>query len=276
MEITMRSWSSANAWCMSWTARPRRRSSRTPRSRKTRPSWLGSTSGWNASLRGTGLQLPAMRARNRQSKMPRNAQAPTPKKSSVARAMPSTSTCHVGHTPERRTAGNGEAPATCSRGCCRLWGSGLLFGVAVVRHPCVIPAYQAVDDGEGACQHDVGRLLAGFLIVRVHDVVLAGIEREVAIDDPLQLVQRCVERTHDVPLGPFARYVDDDEVTVRLDKLFDLFGIDLDNGVVGVTRGFPCRGGRGTLGGTAPCQTDDKHQEYHCKKYFLHSHLLLS
>src|SRR5450756_1328241 len=121
--------------------------------------------------------------------------------------MLSTSTCHAGHTPERRTAGNATAPATSSRGCCRLWGSGLLFGVAVVRHPRVIPAYQAVDDREGACQHHVGCLLAGYLIVRVHDVVLAGIEREVAVDDSLKLVQRRVECTHDMPLGPFARYV---------------------------------------------------------------------
>src|SRR5450759_232893 len=169
-----------------------------------------------------------MRARSRQSKMQRNAQVPTPKKSSAARAMLSTSTCHEVHTPERRTAGNAEAPATCSRGCCRLWGSGLLFGVAVVRHPRVIPAYQAVDDREGVCQHHVGCLLAGYLIVTIDDVVLAGVEGEVAVDDLLQLVQRCVERPHDVSLGPLARYVDDDEVAVRLDKFFDFFGIDLD------------------------------------------------
>src|SRR5450830_1992303 len=107
--------------------------------------------------------------------------------------MLSTSTCHAGHTPERRTAGNAGAQATCSRGCCRLWGSGLLFGVAVVRHPRIIPAYQAVDNGEGACQHHVGGLLAGFLIVTIDDVVLAGVEGEVDVDDLLQLVQRCVE-----------------------------------------------------------------------------------
>src|SRR5450756_652157 len=112
-----------------------------------------------------------MRVRSRQSKMARNAQAPTPKKSSAAWVMPLTSTCHAGHTPERRTAGNAEAPTSYGRGCCRLWGSGLLFGIAVVRHPRVIPAHQAVDDGKGACQHDVGRLLAGFVIVCVYDVV---------------------------------------------------------------------------------------------------------
>src|SRR5450756_3260468 len=77
-----------------------------------------------------------------------------------------------------------------------------------------------VDNGEGACQHHVGGLLAGFLIVTIDDVVLAGVEGEVAVDDLLQLVQRCVERPHDVSLGPLARYVDDDEVAVRLVKFF--------------------------------------------------------
>jgi hypothetical protein len=55
-----------------------------------------------------------------------------------------------------------------------------------------------------------------------------------------------------VSVSPLAGDVDDDEVAVCLEKFFDLLGINLNDGTVGINDCVPCRGGRGILRGAAP------------------------